>query len=95
MWKLDTGFGFELGRMTGTGIGFDHVQEAAAMIPAVAIDPAVAVPVSPRVSFRAGLSLWIPLVRPQFTFEQAGQDIEVYQPGILAGVVHANADVHF
>jgi len=95
LWKLDTGFGFQLGRMTGTGLGFDRVQTAHAVIPTVTIDPAVAIPFGPRVSFKVGLSLWLPLVRPQFTFEQAGEDIEVYQPGIVAGVVHADAAVHF
>jgi len=95
LWKLDTGFGFQLGRMTGTGIGFDRVQDAHAVVPIVTIDPTVVIPVGPRVSFNAGLSLWLPLVRPRFTFEQAGQDVEVYQPGVIGGVVHAGAGVRF
>jgi hypothetical protein len=95
LWKLDTGFGFQLGRMAGTGIGFDRVQDAHAVVPTVTIDPAVAIPIGPRVSFKAGLSLWLPLVRPRFTFEQSGGDVEVYQPGVVGGVVHAGADVRF
>jgi hypothetical protein len=95
LWKLDTGFGFELGRMIGTGLGFDRVQEARAVIPALTIDPAVAWPLGPRIFFTAGLSLWMPLSRPQFTFEQGGQDVVVYQPAHLTAVLHAGAALHF
>ncbi len=95
IWKLDTGFGLQLGRMTGTGIGFDRVQDAVALVPAITIDPSVVWASRGRISFRAGLSLWMPLVRPQFTFEQGGQDVVVYQPAAVAAVLHAGADMRF
>src|SRR5262249_39674864 len=65
IWKLDAGFGLQLGRMTGSGIGFDRDQNSTALIPAVVIDPAVTWS-RPGISFTAGLSLWLTLVRPQF-----------------------------
>ena len=95
IWRLDLGLGFELARITGTGIGFDRVQNATALIPAIAIDPALVVAITERVSFRIGALVWIPLVRPRFTFEQAGQAVPVYQPAPVGAALHAGADLHF
>ena len=95
IWKLDTGLGFQLARMAGTGLGFDRVQDAHAFIPTITIDPSVAFRSGPLVSFKAGVALWVPLSRPQFTFEQAGQDVVVYQPAPVAAIVHVGAHLRF
>jgi hypothetical protein len=94
-WKLETLVGVELARMAGSGIGFDRVQDASAVIPALAVEPRIVLARAQRVSFSAGLVVWIPLLRPRFTFEQAGMDVVVYQPAPLAGIAHVSADLRF
>ena len=94
-WKLETLVGVELARLAGTGVGLDHVQHASAVIPAIAVEPRLAVAITPRVSFTAGIALWLPLERPRFTFQQAGMDVLVFQPAPLAGIVRVSVDLHF
>jgi len=95
IWKVEVVAGGELARMTGTGIGFDRVQTATAWIPALTVEPRLVIASSQRVSFTAGFAVWIPLVRPRFTFEQAGMDVLVYQPALLAGIADVGASLRF
>ena len=95
LWKLDLGAGLELARMSGSGIGFDRVQEARALVPAITVDPRFSIRITDRARVVAGITLWIPLVRPRFTFEQGGQDLLVFQPSPVGGWLHAGAVLRF
>jgi hypothetical protein len=96
VWRrLETAVGFELARMTGTGIGFDRVQDASAVIPAISVEPRFVIALTRQTSFTAGLALWIPLARPQFTFEQAGMDVVVHELARIAGIAAVSAGLRF
>jgi hypothetical protein len=92
---LDVGAGLELARMTATGVGFDRVQDATDLVPAITVEPGVSVPIAERLAFRTAVQLRIPLVRPRFTFEQGGDNVLVYQPAVIGGVLWVGADARF
>jgi hypothetical protein len=92
---LDLGAGFEATRLTARGIGFDRVQNARSIVPAAVLDPCLVLAITERISFRTGVLVWIPLVRPRFTFEQSGQEVLVYQPAPAAAGLHAGVDLRF
>ena len=70
--------GPEIGRVTARGFGFDRSQRASTTVAFAVIEPRVAVAVRRAVWLDAGLGLWIPLVRPRFTFDQGGTPIGLY-----------------
>jgi len=94
-WQLALCGGVELGRMTGRGVGFDRNQESAAFVAYLAVEPQVSVSVSPRLALTASLGSWIPLVRPQFVFDQGGEPMALYQPAPASIVGRIGMAVRF
>jgi hypothetical protein len=95
VWRFALCGGAAVGRMTGTGFGFDRSQEAQAVVLAALVEPRLAVAVTPRVELTAGVGAWIPLVRPRFVFDQAGEPLPVYQPLRVAVIGQIGVAVHF
>jgi hypothetical protein len=95
VWRFALCGGVELGRMAGDGFGFDRSQHSASFVSYVTLEPNLVVPITPRIDLLASIGAWFPLVRPRFVFEQNGQDIELYQPSLVALVTHLGLRLHF
>ena len=95
VWRLGLCGGVELGRMSGDGFGFDRSQQSAAFVTYITAEPHLAVTLTDRLDLEASIGAWIPLVRPRFVFEQAGEDIDLYQPAAVAFVGQLGLTLHF
>jgi hypothetical protein len=95
VWRLALCGGIEVGRMAGTGFGFDRSQESVAIVTYATIEPQLVVPLSSRFALVGAIGAWIPLVRPRFVFEQAGEAMLLYQPPPVAILGHAGVAVRF
>ncbi|MBA3500509.1 MAG: hypothetical protein H0T65_09060 [Deltaproteobacteria bacterium] len=95
VWRLALCGGIEVGRMAGTGFGFDRSQQSVAIVTYATIEPRLAVPLSSRFTLVGAIGAWIPLVRPRFVFEQAGTAMLQYQPPPVAVVGHVGLAMLF
>ena len=87
--------GIELGRMAGEGFGFDRSDHASAMVAYLKLEPTLSVKLNAWLAFSATLGAWVPLVRPRFVFDEAGQTMLLYQPAPIAFVGQAGLAVPF
>jgi hypothetical protein len=95
VWRLALCGGIEVGRMAGAGFGFDRSQQSVAIVTYATIEPRLAVPLSSRFVLVGAIGAWIPLVRPRFVFEQAGEAMLQYQPPPVAIVGHVGLAMLF
>ena len=87
--------GIELGRMAGDGFGFDRSDHASAMVAYLTVEPTITVKLAPRLRLSAMVGAWVPLVRPRFVYDEAGQTMLLYQPAPVAFVGQAGLAVPF
>ena len=87
--------GIELGRMAGDGFGFDRSDHASAMVAYLTVEPTITVKLAPRLLLSAMVGAWVPLVRPRFVYDEAGQTMLLYQPAPIAFIGQAGLAVPF
>lgn len=87
--------GLEVGRMAAEGFGFDRSQQSASAVLYVVVEPQLRVPLATRLALIASIGTWIPLVRPRFVFDQAGQAVLLHQPSPAALVGHVGLALRF
>ena len=87
--------GAETGRVSARGFGFDRSQSSTTTVGHVVIEPRLEVQLNRRLAVEAGVGLWIPIVRPRFTFDQGGMPVVLYQPPGVSLIGHVGIGLHF
>jgi hypothetical protein len=87
--------GAETGRVSARGFGFDRSQDSTTIIGHTVIEPRIEVHLGHRLAVEASVGLWVPIIRPRFTFDQGGMPVLLYQPPPVSLVGHVGIGLHF
>lgn len=87
--------GAEIGRVSARGFGFDRSQSTTTSVGHAVIEPRVELQLNRRLAVEAGVGIWVPIVRPRFTFDQGGVPVLLYQPPAASLVGHVGMGLHF
>lgn len=87
--------GAETGHVAARGFGFDRSQRSATIVGHAVIEPHVEIQLSRKLAVEARVGLWVPIIRPRFTFDQGGVPVRLYQPPAISLVGHIGMSLHF